>query len=157
MKKHLVNILIGLLLGAALVFLTSCRTVQRSRSSADSSSVRSEATAERWAREIVTEYIPTSGGLSLPTIQPLPSLYFLPGVRSEEPKSTPIVRQTIRESGEKQVAKTEEKDTAVSQKATERDYSAMIEKAILLGTVFVVLLGLSLLLGVYALFFRKRT
>lgn len=111
MKRHLINVLIGLLLGVALVYLTSCRTIQRSRSVADSSSVRTEASAEKWVREVVTEYIPTSGGLSLPSITPLPSMQFVSGgtVQVPGPERTRIIRQIIREAGEKQAVKAEEK------------------------------------------------
>lgn len=162
MKRHLRNILIGIALGVALVYLTSCRTIQRSRSAADSSSTRTEASAEKWAREVVTEYIPTSGGPSLPSIA-LPDwlpLQFLRGgqsvdtVRVAGPRGPAgYFRQTRRESGEKQVAKTEEKDTAVTEKAVERGWSPIQERALLLvswaaviAAVGLVLLGIARLL-----------
>lgn len=145
MKKHLLNVLIGFLLGVALVYFTSCRTIQRSRTVADSSSTRTEASAERWVREIVTEYVPTSGGLSMPTIAPLPwnALQFVasvatPGVATPVqvpvagPERTRIIRQVIREAGEKQAVKAEEKTAAVTEKVTERGWSPIQERALLL-------------------------
>lgn len=162
MKKLLYLTLMGLVLMGQfhLLSCTLLRDVHKSRSHADSSSVRTEQTFEAWETQITRDYHFGGAGLgTIPTSRPeagtsvggswpaLPLVLNVP---------TPyLVRETYHQKGEKQQEKTESKQAETSERQTDRDYSPMIEKAILLFQIFLCMLGAAFLLGVYRTFIRR--
>lgn len=102
----------------ALILLSaqfSCRTVLRQKSQLDSTAIRSEASSEKWAREIVREYLPervdTVHSITSQVIQ-VPKV-----ITVQQPV---LVRESIRENGEKQQTKSEEKTASVQEKVVTR-------------------------------------
>lgn len=162
MKKNIARLLL-----VALTYLSvgglffSCRSIQRANVQSDSTARETTVSAQKYQREIVTEYIPTSGGLSLPTVavpewMPLQFVRAGPGDTVWIPGPVRIVRQTIRESGEAQQVADKKTEVKTVEKTTQKDYSPLIERGIFLLTVFLVLMGVGVLLLIYALFLRRK-
>lgn len=106
--KHLTLILL-------LLTVCSCRAVLRTRSAADSTATRSQEQSEKFTREIVREYLPgkvdTVYQHSVSTVE-IPKYVTVPG--------PVMLRETIRETGEKQQAQTEQKQVSTQEKQVEK-------------------------------------
>lgn len=93
----------------------SCRSILRTRSATDSTATRSQEQSEKFTREIVREYLPgkvdTVYQHSVSTVE-IPKYVTVPG--------PVMVRETIRETGEKQHAQTEQKQVSTEQKQVEK-------------------------------------
>ena len=107
-----------LMIMGALILLSaqfSCRTVLRQKLQADSTAVRSQTSSEKFAREIIREYLPgridTIRSINSQVIQ-VPKI-----ITVQQPV---LVRESIRESGEKQESKAEEKTATVEQKVVKK-------------------------------------
>lgn len=94
----------------------SCRAVLRSKSSADSTAVRSQNSNEKFTREIIREYLPGTHDTiyqhSVSTIE-VPKV-----VTIDRPV---LVRETVRETGERQQSQSEEKAVLVQEKQVEKE------------------------------------
>ncbi|GAB2780314.1 hypothetical protein GCM10027275_24820 [Rhabdobacter roseus] len=132
--------------------LSSCRSIQRSLSQADSTAVRSEQSAEKWNREIIREYQPYPVRLDSPIYHP-PQIHVL---ETKVPGQPVLIREVIRDQGERSQAKQEEKTVATVERAVEKDYSTLIQIALALFALFLLLLGVGFLIVVWALLIRKR-
>ena len=95
----------------SLLCMCSCRTLQKSKSSADSSAVRSSNSNEKFTREIIREYLPDTGTPQQPGA---------PQVITVDRPYPVLMRERILESGERQQASTEEKRVEVSEKTVEK-------------------------------------
>ena len=121
----------------ALILLSaqfSCRTVLRGKSQSDSTAFRSEASSEKWAREIIREYLPgrvdTVHSMTSQVIQ-VPKI-----ITVQQPV---LVRESIRENSEKQQSKSEEKTANVEQKnLTRQGLSPWLYFGIGAGTMLIV-------------------
>ncbi|MGX5854506.1 hypothetical protein ACWKW6_12720 [Dyadobacter jiangsuensis] len=141
-----------LILLGALILLSvqfSCRTVLRQKSQTDSTAVRWEASSEKWAREIVREYLPgrvdTVHSMTNQVIQ-VPKV-----ITVQQPV---LVRERIRENGEKQQTKSEEKTASTQEKAVTRQgvspwlYAGAGAGALLVQILFLMLLKAWILAGI---------
>lgn len=124
------------------LLLSGCRTIQKMSSSRDSSSVKQEASKSKYTREIVTEYVTdTLWRTRLDTLYktiPIPNYHIV-----EKPY---IVRQTIRESGDSEINKTE--NTQIKQEEKEKS-AAVPEKLQWAALIFVgalMLFGIALII-----------
>lgn len=79
-----------LLICFTLLCVTGCRTIKKSSASTDSSSVKTDQSISKYAREIVTEYLRDTTGITINVAAPI-----IP--KNGQPY---VIRQTIRESGE---------------------------------------------------------
>lgn len=101
-----------LVLGA----MGSCRAVLKTKSSADSSAVRSQTSNDKFTREIIREYLPGRSDTifqhSISTVE-VPRIITVPGAT--------LYRETIREAGESQKTSAEEKTVSVEDKKVEKE------------------------------------
>jgi hypothetical protein len=115
MKRTLLSfvILSALILGTQGLF--SCRSSLMQKMHSDSISVKSEATSEKWNREIIREYMPgridtihsqINQVIEVPKIVPFPQPYY---------------REIIRDSGEKQKQADEKTQVQVTEKKVEKE------------------------------------
>jgi hypothetical protein len=104
-----------LTLSALILGAQGCRTSYMQKAQTDSSSVKTEATSEKWNREIIREYLPgridtihsqTNQLIQVPKIVPFPQPYY---------------REIIRDSGEKQKQTEEKKDVQIIEKKVETE------------------------------------
>ncbi len=118
----------------------SCRTVFRQKTQSDSTAVRSEASTEKYAREIIREYLPgridtvhstTSQVIQVPKV-----------ITVQQPV---LIRESIRETGEKQESKSEEKTAVVQQKTVSKQaQSPWVYAGMGAGALLLVIVGLKL-------------
>ncbi|GAB3177676.1 hypothetical protein [Telluribacter humicola] len=164
MKHYHTYLLVGLvLLGQFhLISCTLLREVHKSRSEADSSSVRTETSSETYDTKITRDYLYGESG-SGPGIIPTSGYGFSPSGPDWPAMPTGIlkvptpylVRETVHQKGEKESAKSETKEAETSSQQTDRDYSPQIEKAIMTFQIFLVLMALAVLLLAWT-FARRR-
>ncbi len=134
-----------LILGTILlVGAQACRSVQMFKSKADSTSVRSSQASEKWDREMITEYavpqLPViAGAHGIPDSTLLSVLKVFQQMQPKQQQPY-VIRTTVRDSGEKQQASTEEKTAAVEQKVVEKEpASPWLFAGIGAGLMFLVL------------------
>lgn len=101
-----------------IVFLaitcSTCRSVFRSRSAADSTATRSQESSEKFTRETIREYLPgRTDTLRTYTTIEVPKPYPVPGPT--------LIRETVRETGERQQTQTEQKEVAVQQSEVKKE------------------------------------
>jgi hypothetical protein len=130
-----------------LAGLVSCRSVLRTSGRADSSSVRSEQASEQFTREIIREYLPgrtdtvlNNQIIQVPQLQPINVPY-------------PVYRETIRETGQKQQSKTEEKTAEVKENTIEKK---PLSPWIFLGIGAGVVIAMVILFCVFYLLIKAR-
>lgn len=135
MKKTIIYILLSALVFLSAQGLFSCRVIEKMSMHADSSATRSEQSTEKWNREVIREYLP--GETDTDTIHSfhevkVPQYITIPG------KST-IIRETIRDQGEKTSNLAEEIKTMLSQQNVSKEPAGWIPWVIL-GIAALVLL-----------------
>jgi len=134
-----------------LAGLMGCRSVLRTGSRADSSSVRSEQASEQFTREIIREYLPgrtdtviNNQLIQVPQLQAINVPY-------------PVYRETIRETGQKQQSKSEEKTAEIKEKTVEKEAtSPWIFAAYGAGAVFVLVIMLIIFYLVVKSWIRRQ-
>ncbi len=104
-----------------LLIFAGCRTVRKSSVRADSSSVKSDQSTEKFSRETITDYLVDS------LFRPITVNVAAPKM---EPGKTVILRQTVRESGEVQKDIKEEVKTTEVEKSKEASIPPLIQWAV---------------------------
>lgn len=134
------------LLLLSLLLLTACRTIQKASSSNETA--KTEQESSKFNRETITEYIVRDTATGKPVIvNVMPSQ---PGqISTQQPivltqKEPYIIRQTIRESGEQQSAKTEQIQTETKEK--EANVPMMLQFSALIIAIAFVLITLLLVI-----------
>ncbi len=94
-----------------LVLLAGCRAVQRGRLAADSSATRSQNSNEKFTREIIREYLP--GKTDTTVLHHYQTIEVPKVITVDKPF---LVRETVREAGERQQASTEQKQVSTEEK-----------------------------------------
>lgn len=125
-----------LILISLVCLLSACRAVMKTKSSADSTAVRSQTSNDKFTREIIREYLPgqhdTIYQHSVSTVE-VPRIITVPGAT--------LYRETIRESGESQKSSAEEKTVEVQDKKVEKEpLPWWVFMAIGMGGVLILLL-----------------
>ncbi|GAB2798666.1 hypothetical protein GCM10027275_50330 [Rhabdobacter roseus] len=124
-----------------LLGLTDCRTMQQLHHQVDSSAVRSEQSAQKWSREVITEY-------ALDTLwrTRYDTIYKYRYLDRPVPYEVPVYRTITRESGEASASRQEEKQVSVDTKEKEAHLPLITQLSFLLCAISVLgAIGLGML------------
>lgn len=124
MKKLTTTLLLAALVFLSAAGLFSCRAIKKTSMQVDSTVNRSSQASEKWDREIITDYgypdqieVPDQIRNIVEKDSTLLALMqFFLSHQSDQKSKPVIIRQTIRDSGEKQQSATEQKTVQVEQK-----------------------------------------
>jgi len=126
----------------SILILSGCRTIKKSFSSADSSSVKTENNSSKYNRETITEYlIDTLWRTHIDT------LYKTMKVPSYQVVEKPyIIRQTIRESGEQQTQKKEEVQVSEVEKEKDAKFPVILQYSALMAAAALLIIAIAVVI-----------
>ena len=126
------------------LLLSGCRTIKKSFSSNDSSSVKTDQSSSKYNRETITEYLVDTIWRTRTQFDTLYRSVMVPDYKIVEKPY--IIRQTIRESGENKTDVVEKVETKEVEKEKDAKLPALVQWSFALLAGSVLLIAITLLI-----------